>query len=524
MPALNFSEYPVKIPPAFKAKVLARLLPPLEVIKRASADQLRALHERKVELERLIDAEPVRFFLPNPGAQADFMEHADPLERVRIKLFLAGNKSGKSTAAAILASEFASGELLWGRDHRRMLQLPFPVPNRGVYYADDFDAHKQTTVPTLLSWLPRRLIKGADRNSMGYITDMQLTNGSLISFKTYDQGYAKAEGKDWSWAVCDEPPPREIYTGIRRGLVVMDGILVVAATLLTQPWLWDEVELSSARVYNTDIYSNAWISGAARDEYVESLSSEEREIRVKGRPVTVSGVVYKDFRDDAPWVVPFQHRYWDPVRESPWPAVLGVDPHERVPLHLLWFWLTPSNGLICFDWALVPNRSVSEIFEDIRARERQHAARTALCVMDPNRGGQRQLGGRSWADEFEANGFSVVLGDDNLDMGHSDVRDMLMVSSKCPAPRLVFQENCRGKGGPIHALTHYAWDDWSRQLQFTRDPKEKPREKYKHFPDVIRYVVRGVVGGGIDFETLSSPVYGQQIAVMKRAPMGRSFY
>src|SRR5215472_10468353 len=112
--AINWAEYPSKVPPLFKARVLARLMPSAEIIKGATIDQLRLLDEKRREIEQAIDAEPVRFFLPNPGAQADFL--TETADRLRNKFFLAGNKSGKSTGAAILAAEFSTGEVLWGRD------------------------------------------------------------------------------------------------------------------------------------------------------------------------------------------------------------------------------------------------------------------------------------------------------------------------------------------------------------------------------------------------------------------------
>jgi hypothetical protein len=45
--------------------------------------------------------------------------------------------------------------------------------------------------------------------------------------------------------------------------------------------------------------------------------------------------------------------------------------------------------------------------------------------MDPNRGQARQIGNTSWKDAFEENEYEVLLGDDNLALGHGAVHDML---------------------------------------------------------------------------------------------------
>lgn len=505
----------------FVSRTLSRLLPSSDVIERATPEALRLLAEECVELERQILEEPIRFFVPNPGAQWDFL--TDSGERLRHKFFLAGNKSGKSTAAAILAAECATGQPLWGSGLRPPgFSLPFPVPNRGVYYADDFDAHKQTTLPTFLTWLPRRFLEKIEKNSGGYVTDIYLTNGSVINFKTYDQGFEKSEGKDWAWAVCDEPPSRDIYTGVRRGLVVHDGMMFIAATLLKESWLWDEMVQTSVRVYNASIFDNPWLPESARDEYVATLTTEEREIRVHGRPLTLSGVIYKNWRDDAPWVLPRAQRYYDPLHEGPWPVILGLDPHERKPLALIWFWLTPSNGLIAFDWALVPNASLTEVFRDIEQRENAHDQRSRICVIDPLRGRAVQMGGRSWSDEFEKRGWQIVFADNGVEMGHADVRDALL-ATETQKPWLRFEETLRGRGGPIEALLRYGWDDHPRGRRFERSVKEKPSEFYKDFPDIIRYVVRAVRTRQLRFDVLTD-LTTRRHHVMQQPPRGRGFY
>ena len=51
-------------------------------------------------------------------------------------------------------------------------------------------------------------------------------------------------------------------------------------------------------------------------------------------------------------------------------------------------------------------------------------------------------------------------------------------------------------------MERYLWDDYSRRVTFDRGQKERPRQKYKDFPDIHRYVAcaaleyKALAGGG----------------------------
>src|SRR5712671_6013179 len=225
-----------KIPPDFADKTLARLLPGQDFIATATRDELIAIHNQAAQLRKAIIAEPVKYYIPNPGGQFDFMTCDDP--NIRVKLFVAGNKTGKTTSGAIAMAEAMCGEMLWGHDFRTPLTCK--VPCYGVVFAETLDNHQQVTFPAYMSWCPRRFIKKVKHDSQGHPVYIEHTNGSFLYFSSYEQGSDRAEGKDWHRVWCDEPPPRNIYTSVVRGLVTLNGQLIVTATLLKEAWLFDE--------------------------------------------------------------------------------------------------------------------------------------------------------------------------------------------------------------------------------------------------------------------------------------------
>ncbi len=295
---------------------------------------------------------------------------------------------------------------------------------------------------------------------------------------------------------CDEPPPRDIYTAIFRGLVAKKGTFIIAATLLSETWLYDELDQPFVKSFEATMYDNQWLDAEGRANLEATLSDEERSIRIYGKPTNLSGLIYTSFKDASPYVIPQADRVWNVNKEEPYPTILGIDPHERKPMYCEWGWLTPDNRIVWFDYALIPAGSLSEVFGQLASREKEHLTPTRLVVMDPNRGRAKQIDNRSWEEEFQERGYDVLLGIDDLNFGHSELREMLATNS----PQMQWMETCRGKGGPIYQMLRYTWDDYSRGVRFERDPKEKPRQRHKDFPDIHRYVA----AAHLDYKVLTN--------------------
>lgn len=475
---MGVSGHVSKIPRDFVTRVVQRWLPTTTEVERFSRIELQKLIEEKAKLERMVTANPVRFFTPNPGGQERFLTCDDPQYRV-LALF-AGNKSGKSTAGGIRFMERLLGRPLWNPEGRT---VEAKTPARGAVFAEDFDSHKETTIPTLLSWLPKGTIRKTNRNPQGHIIEMTCENGSLIHFRTYDQGSEKAEGKDWDIVWCDEPPPRDIYTAVYRGLVAHDGRLIITATLLKEGWLWDEAEKKSFAVFEGDIDDNLWLNAAAKRDFLGALSDDELSVRKTGRPSALTGRIYKMFVDREPLVC----RASDLPDPRNCPTLLGIDPHERRPTYALWAYVCEDDTIVWYDYDFLTG-STDDIKNQLHARESFHTTKPRICVMDPNRGKAKQIGGLSWGETFEDFGYDVVFGDDNLHRGHTAVVDYLS-STDTVAPKMIFSAELRGHGGPIYQMLRYGWQDWAgKKMKWERAVKEAPNDRYKDFPDIIRYV------------------------------------
>jgi len=475
------------------------MLPRKEFIATLNKEQLIVLAVEKKRLVQLIESDPARFFRPNSGGQREFLSYWDIDKEKRVLLFLAGNKAGKTTGGAILVGERLLGYPLWNREERK--DIPFRrVPAVGICFTEDFESHRDTILPTILSWWPRNEIKRIFYNNSNCPSELELRNGSVCKFKTYAQGADTAEGKDWDIVWNDEPPPQSMYSAQFRGLVSTGGHLLITATLLKEAWVYDEIDQPYAQGFTAEIHDNEWLSIEAKEAFLSSLSDEEREVRETGKPFNLTGIIYRKFRDDAPYVI-------DPFEvPKEWPCFIGVDPHERKPVYVGFFTLTPQNEIVMLSYGLFKG-DITAIFEQLSEKIKQLELPMAprLCIIDPNRGRAKQINNTSWEEVFQEHGYDIILGQDNVNIGHTKMYEYFRVDPITGNPRFMFTNLCRGRGGPIWQLQRYSWDEWvNNRTKTERDIKEKPKQYNKDFPDICRYVA-------MEDLKFSSLVHGPQI-------------
>lgn len=474
---------PSKVPPDFIQRTLKRLLPSREYIETLSREQLLSLAAEQRKLKTLIEQDPVRFFKPNPGGQRAFLTYWDQVRDKRVLIFPAGNKSGKTTAGAILMGERLLGRPLWDRERRKDIGF-LKTPATGICFTEDFESHRDTLLPTIKSWWGAH-IKRIVYNQANCPSEAELDNGSILKFKTYAQGAETAEGKDWDHVWNDEPPPHEIYTAQFRGIVATGGTIAITATLLKEAWIYDEMDQDYAQGFTAEIHDNEWINEEAKMAFLNSLSPEEREVRESGKPFNLTGVIYRYFKDAYPYVIP------DFEIPEKWPVFLGLDPHERKPSHVGFFTMSPEGETIMFGYGLFKG-NITQLFEqlDAKIKELRLPRKPTMVVMDPNRGSAQQINSISWEQVWSENGYDVILGNDNINIGHAKMFEAFRVNESTGRPSFMFTQSCRGRGGPIWQFQRYSWDEWaSSKMRSARDVKEKPKDRDKDFPDVVRYVI-----------------------------------
>jgi phage terminase large subunit-like protein len=277
----------------------------------------------------------------------------------RVRLFLGGNRSGKTTAGTV--------EMLW-----RLLGIhPFQeckTPIKACMLAQDFQTHvKDIIEPKLMEWAPTGAFRRLERNQQGALTKAILKNGSILDLKSHDQDLKVFEGSDYDYLWCDEPPPEPAFKALFRGLTDRGGTATITGTPITQPWIHDLYQ--KAKLDKTNMYwaefvdtadnvinigeGNSELGEKRIREFADLLDPEEREARIKGRFLHLQGLIFKAWDRNLHLIKPFD---WP----ADWPIWISIDPHPRKPWAVSWIGMTPSGNKI-----LLRSDLVDGVCEDV---------------------------------------------------------------------------------------------------------------------------------------------------------------
>jgi phage terminase large subunit-like protein len=312
--------------------------------------------------------------------QHDF-HHAEK----RIRFFMGGNRSGKTTSGAV--------ETLWcllGRHPFKRLKLPL----KGAVVVQDFENHaKNILEPKLLQWAPTGAIVNADRNQNGAWRKVHFLGGSMLDVLSHDQDIKVFEGGDYDFVWFDEPPPKKIFTALWRGLTDRGGFAFITATPLTTPWLYAEIKKAEAgddlrwfRYVDTtknakNIGEGDEILGLKRiKEFADLLDPEEKEARLHGRFVHMLGLIFKTWKPQHHLIPEFE---WP----TSWPIIESIDPHPHKPWGVSWIGIAENGAKILLRSGLFQG-VIDEIADQI-IYERAHIRiagnnkpKIARCLID----------------------------------------------------------------------------------------------------------------------------------------------
>lgn len=453
-------------------------------------EEIDAELERQEEIFKLTN----KIYVPHPKQRAF---HCAPN---KVRAVFGGNRSGKSEMGVNEAKFHATGRYPeWYPESGRII-----TPTRGRIVVTDYKKGAgEVLVPKIEQWFePSDILKV--EKSMGNVSKYyirHITGGtSTFDVMTHEQDTMQFEGWSGHWVWFDEPPPRDKYIACLRGTVDFDGRMFITATPITEPWLYDEIVLNAERdAWHTavSIYDNPYLSRKAIEEFAISLTDEEKEARIHGKFLHLTGRIYGEL-DDIHLIdsVPGSHHSW--------PVYFVLDPADRRPHHAIWARIDPMGTLYVFD-EMVYKGTIKDTCNQIILRERSSGVVSddVIRILDPNKGKTpSNVTGLRLVDEFAANGcyFTADVNDD-VATGHLAVRERLAWNKKeefstTNCPKLFFvREKTREC---FKQLMSYVWDDWRGRNNASRSEKEVPKDINKDLPDCVRYLC------------MSNPIYVEE--------------
>lgn len=457
----------------------------------------------EAEQKRRRAEERIRYY--NPHMKQRAFHTADKTHRIR--LILGGNRSGKSECSMAEAVAHSIGYRPWlAKDDpdywvwHKIRGERMRVPNRGLIVGESFSEQvKKVLVHKLLGsrdeggLIPKPFVKSTKKNQIGVITEIHLSNGSSIYFKSYEQDVKLFESENYDWYALDEPPPREHYVAISRGATDTGAPVWMALTPLSQAWIHDELcSRSDVFKIHYDMKDNIGfgLSEEAVAEFEKDLTEDEKEMRLHGRFFHLQGLVYKEF-DRAHHLLKRPDRKWP--RDS-WRYWMHVDPHVRKRHKAVWIAIRPDDTyLVIGELQTPPNTNlISHFAEMIKSYERSVLGIPADDIerlIDPlsTEPGVTETG-LSIKQEFERYGLYFQLGSKKRDTAMHFMHELL----RCRPEEGVFPRFYVLDDLPqtIYEFEHYQYEEWrGRDVQDRKDPNPKPRKKHDDFIEGIHRIV-----------------------------------
>ncbi len=308
------------------------------------ADVLELLQRQNVvqkALLRLAKDCGIAFYRPH---WYQHLVHSSPARR---RGLFAGNRFGKSQANGAETAAWMLGERPWykaafdilGVDHdgkgkgrtvvvkqRHEGGESHPLVRQGIpawptkqlivctnwSKVDEIWTSHDTDRPgKIWQFLPKDWAK-AYTNHEGVIDEIHGKNGSLLKFMSVDafkRNKLTAESSDWDRVSFDEPGPQSLWKGSARGLVDRNGQGDFTLTSLEELWIYeyfnlDELPADAADVcrdrfsLRATIFDNPHLTNEAIARFEAELTDDEKQCRLYGIPLELSGLIYKEFRKD----------------------------------------------------------------------------------------------------------------------------------------------------------------------------------------------------------------------------------
>jgi hypothetical protein len=306
-----------------------------------------------------------------------------------------------------------------------------------------------------------------------------------------DQKDRVFESATYDWVWYDEPVSRNIYTAAERGLMKSDGSSWMTMTLVSEPWIYDELIVRAEegdddiKEFYVDIEDNCvenggYLTRSAIEAYKKKIPEDELETRTTGKPRAIVGRVYKEF-DRA------VHVLHNPHWERSWPVYVGIDIHPRKECAIVFVGVTPDDTLIVLD-EIFEKLRISELIKRIKEKELYYNIRSRVIDTIAASPGWDGVAAK---DELEKGGLTCrwARKKNNLIKGIQKIQDLLLpkplvIDPNKSLPRLFVHVRCRRVKKEFF---RYVWDNFKDPA--SKGVKEVPKKVFDDCMDALRYVI-----------------------------------
>ena len=437
--------------------------------------ETRGLVEAELRLLEDVRARnPLEAYVPHVK-QVVFHESGEDL-----KVFLGGNRSGKTTAGIVdnLIQALSVEDV---PKHLRGFKRWGPPFYCRVITPDLGQTLDQVVLQKIREWCPPGALQGGslDKAFDQRLRVLRFANGSWFQFMSNDQDLDKFGGAALHRVHYDEEPRQDIRRESLARLIDYGGDELFTMTPLRgMSWMYDDVwvpfqngSLRGATVVTVDMDDNPHLDKRTQARVLAEYSDEERQARKSGIFVHFAGLVYPEFALEA-HVRPSLTSLPEGVE-----VFGGIDPGLRHMAAVVFCYLDAEDNLVVFDEIALQGHTISEVCKEIDLRLERWDCRPRWWVIDPASRNKNNQTGRSDQMEFADHGVFTSPGQNAVRPGINKVKERLK------AGRLQITSDCP------ELISEFKKYRWASPKRSENDAREAPVKRDDHLLDALRYVV-----------------------------------
>lgn len=427
------------------------------------------------------------------------------------RLFLGGNRSGKTTAG-VVADIIDACDVEAVPPHLQRYKR-WHDPIQMFLVAVDNRAIQTIHLPKFREWCPRDQLVGGtvDRALDKELMRLNFKNGSWIQFMTQRMEVDAFAGASLHRVHFDEEPlydhGRDIYNECLARLIDHGGDMLITMTpLLGMTWLYDELYLPWERVVGpmtdsgwaerqlderhrerifiakVDMDDNPTLNAEGKAIALAAMSTEEqRSARKAGRFVSFSGKVYDRF-DQSVHVIPDAEARKALEPENLQRLAVGVDPGFRHMAGIVYVARTAEQLVVVAELPLKETiiaevcKRIHLLNDELRVRPHLYPADPAILKRDSQTGKSDQVA-------FIEAGIPAFPGQNDVRPGINAIRGLLEVNPDTGAPGLVIAASC------VELIEEFNRYRWVQPKRTEHAPREQPVKRDDHLLDALRYAI-----------------------------------
>lgn len=439
------------------------------------------------ERDEVIKSNLSKTYIPN-GKAEEFIKQVGSNEHF-VNMFVAANGVGKSAAGANMVTNIVFGPQSEWFQHPLFQKWPYEKRGRII---SDPTTIKEKIIPELKKWFPVNEAKNIPdanfeelKEGKSYTRKLTTNTGWTIDIMSTEQDVKEFESVDLGFVWIDEPMPKDRFMAtLSRGRMGM--IIFWTFTPLTySAWIKDWMDTNTGELAQyveaemEDQCLTHGIRGILEHSNIkriaDSFPEDEKLARVFGKFGHLLGRVHKGFSRKIHVIKPF------PIDEGRYTTYMALDPHPRVPDHVLWL-SVDKNGTKIITSELISDGLVKRLSERIKANERAMNYRVEARIIDPSAfvDDQHREESSVGSQLFDI-GMHFIKGSKDLMAGIKRTNEALDYEMKggkmFRPPELYIFDTCPIT---IKQLEEYTWSNWGGRNADEKELKARPRDVNDH--------------------------------------------